>query len=312
MGMVGSGAAVREGGTRGVDLVLLVVLATLWGASYTFIKVGVSTIPPVTLIAARTAIAGFLLLVVMLMRGLSLPRDRVSWRQFAIQALFNSVVPFTLIAWAEQRVGAGLATILNSTSPIQAFVLAGLVTRQETLTRRRAFGVLAGFGGTCLVVGVEALRGIDRDVVAELAIVFAATCYGAAAVYGRRFKDHTPLAPATGSMLCGAAVLAPFSLAIERPWRASVSAGSFAALVMLAVFCTALAFVIYFHLVARIGAIGTTAQAYLRVPVGVAIGVLFLDEKLPPMVWIGFGAVVVGVAAMTGATVRIPQSGLSR
>src|SRR2546429_9417986 len=129
MGRVSRSAPMGEGAPRGADLALLVALATLWGASYTFIKLGVSTIPPVTFIAGRTAIAGILLLAVMRIRRLSLKYDRASWRHFAIQAMFNSVVPFTLIAWAEQRVDAGLATILNSTSPIQAFLLTGLVTR---------------------------------------------------------------------------------------------------------------------------------------------------------------------------------------
>src|SRR5438270_6258169 len=100
------------------ELALLLVLATLWGASYTFIKLGVATIPPLTLIAARTLIAGMLLLIIMRWRGLSLPRDAASWRWFLFQACLNSVIPFTLIAWAERSLDAGLATILNSPAPV--------------------------------------------------------------------------------------------------------------------------------------------------------------------------------------------------
>src|SRR3954447_16916142 len=95
-----------------IELALLMLLATLWGASYTFIKLGVATIPPITLIAARTLIAGLLLLTIMRGLGLSLPRDAGSWRRFLFQACLNSVIPFTLIAWAERSVDAGLATIL--------------------------------------------------------------------------------------------------------------------------------------------------------------------------------------------------------
>src|SRR5688572_6102187 len=105
------------------ELLLLSLLATLWGASYTFIKIGVETIPPVTFIAARTLIAGLLLLFVLRLRGLSLPRDPASWRLFATQAAINSVLPFTLIAWAELTVDAGLAAILNSTTPIFTFLI---------------------------------------------------------------------------------------------------------------------------------------------------------------------------------------------
>src|SRR3954468_21802416 len=95
------------------DLALLLLLATLWGASYTLIKLGVATIPPLTLIAARTLIAGLLLLMVLRWRGLALPKDATNWRRFMFQACLNSVIPFTLIAWAEQSLDAGLATILS-------------------------------------------------------------------------------------------------------------------------------------------------------------------------------------------------------
>src|SRR3954463_1193185 len=112
-----------------LELLLLLALAPLWGASYTFIRVGVETIPPITFIAARTLIAGLLLLAVMRGRGLALPNDLATWRRFLFQACLNSVVPFTLIAWAERTVDAGLATILNSTSPIFTFLLTALITR---------------------------------------------------------------------------------------------------------------------------------------------------------------------------------------
>lgn len=111
---------------RAVELTLLLVLAGLWGGSYTFIKLGVETIPPLTLITARTLIAGLVLLVVIRWRGLRLPRDPATWRMFLVQAGLNSVVPFTLIAWAERSVDAGLATILSSTSPIFVVLLSCL------------------------------------------------------------------------------------------------------------------------------------------------------------------------------------------
>jgi len=130
--------------TSTADLALLLLLATLWGASYTLIKLGVATIPPLTLIAARTLVAGLLLLIVMRWRGLAFPMDAANWRRFMVQACLNSVIPFTLIAWAEQSLGAGLATILSSTSPIFAFLLTFAGTRREPTTRRKLFGVVAG------------------------------------------------------------------------------------------------------------------------------------------------------------------------
>lgn len=281
------------------DLALLLLLATLWGASYTFIKLGIATIPPVTLIAARTLIAGILLLVLLRLRGVALPRDAATWGRFLVQAGLNSVVPFTLIAWAEYTVDAGLATILNSTSPIFTFLLTALITRHEPATARKLFGVLAGLSGICLIVGLQALNGLGRELLAQLAVIAATVCYAGAAIFGRGFKGLDPMLPAAGSMLCGAVILVPLSLLIDRPWTLAPSQTSILALLGLSVVSTALAFVIYFRLLQTLGSVGTTAQAYLRVPIGVGIGVVFLGEQLEPTAWIGFACVFVGVVAMT-------------
>src|SRR3954452_13130373 len=123
-----------------VELALLLLLATLWGASYTFIKLGVATIPPITFIAGRTLLAGVLLLAIMWGRGLKMPADATTWRRFLYQACLNSVIPWTLLAWSERYVGAGLATILNSASPIFTFLLTAAVTRHEAATPRKLFG----------------------------------------------------------------------------------------------------------------------------------------------------------------------------
>jgi drug/metabolite transporter (DMT)-like permease len=281
------------------ELVLLLALATLWGASYAFIRIGVETIPPVTFIAARTLIAGGILLAIIAYRALAVPRDATAWRRFLVQACLNSVIPFTLIAIGERSVDASVAAILNSTSPIFAFVLTAALTRHETVSQRKLLGVLAGVTGTCLIIGVQALAGLGRELWAQVAIVAATVCYAGAAVFGRSFKDLDPIMPAAGSLLCGAAILMPLSLVIDRPWTISPSSKSILALLCLSVFSTALALVLYFRLVNRIGSIGTTAQAYLRVPIGVTINVLFLGETLTSTAWIGLVCVVLGVAAMT-------------
>jgi drug/metabolite transporter (DMT)-like permease len=281
------------------NLALLLSLATLWGASYTFIKIGVATIPPVTLIAARTLIAGGVLLMVMWMRGIKMPRDIAVWRRFLIQACLNSVVPFTLIAWAERHVDAGLATILGSNAPIFAFLLAVLFVRHERPTPRQSFGVAAGLAGICLVVGVNALGGLGQQLFAQLALVLSAVSFGAAALFGRNFNGLDSIVPAAGSMICGAFLLVPVSIAVDHPWTLSPSTNSILALIGLAVFSTALAFVIYFKLIQTLGSVGATAQAYLRVPIGVALGVVFLGESLSSTALIGLICVIVGIAAMT-------------
>lgn len=289
------------------ELALLLLLATLWGASYSFIKLGVATIPPITLIALRTLIAGVLLLLIMRWRGISMPADIATWGRFAFQACLNSVIPWTLIAWAERSVDAGLATILNSAAPIFTFLFTALVTRHEASPPRKLFGVMAGMAGICLIVGVKVFDHVGQELWAEIAIVAATLCYAGGAIFSRGFAGLDPMAPAAGSLLCGTAVLIPLGLVVERPWIATPSANSVCALLGLAVFSTAAAFVVYFRLIQTLGSVGTTAQAYLRVPIGVALSVTFLGERLSPTAWIGLVCVVAGVAAMTLPPRRRPS-----
>lgn len=281
------------------ELLLLLLLATCWGSAYTFIKVGIETIPPVTLIAARTLIAGTLLLVILWLRGISLPKDAAVWGRFLVQACLNSAVPFTLIAWAEQTVDAGLAVILNSLTPVVAFLITALVTRHEAVSGAKLLGVVAGLTGASLIIGIGALDGLGRDVLAQLAVVAATVCYACAAIYGKNFKGLDSMVPAAGSLICGAALLLPASLVIDHPWALSPSLPSIYALLALSVFSTSLAFVIYFRLVQTLGTVATTSQAYLRVPIGVAIGAIFLGERLTLNAWIGLAFVMIGVIAMT-------------
>lgn len=281
------------------ELGLLVLLGCLWGSSYTFIKIGIETIPPVTLIAARTAIAGGILLLILYWRGLRLPTNPDLWKRFAIQALLNSVLPFTLIAWAERYIDAGLAVILNSLTPVFAFLLTLLITRHEVVNGRKLFGVMIGLIGTVVMIGMEALNGLGNVVLAQLAVIVATVFYAGAAIFGKNFKGIDSMIPAAASLVCGAIILIPLSIVVDRPWELSPSVSSIMALLGLSVFSTALAFTIYFRLVHTLGSLGTTAQAYVRVPVGVAIGVIFLGEELHITTIVGLLCILAGVVAMT-------------
>jgi drug/metabolite transporter (DMT)-like permease len=282
----------KAGARQAGELALLLVLATLWGASYTFIRLGVATIPPLTLIAARTSVAGLVLLAVMRWRGVALPRDGAMWRRFLVHAALNSVLPWTLLAWGERSVEAGLATILNSAAPIFTFFLALALARQDRADLRKLAGIIAGMAGICLIIGVQALHGLGEQLLAQPAIVLATVCYAGGAVFSRGFRGLDPMAPAAGSLLCGAAVLMPLSVIVDRPWTLAPSPASVLALLALAVFSTALAFVIFFRLIQTLGSVATTAQAYLRVPIGVAIGAIFLGESLSPTAFVGLACVV--------------------
>ena len=290
-----------------LNLALLCLLATVWGASYTFIKIGVQTIPPITMIASRTIIAAVILLTVMKILGVSMPRDGANWRRFLTQSLINSAIPFTLIAWAEQYIDAGLGTILNSTSPIFTFILTATITHHEPVTFRKLIGVMLGIAGIALVVGPDAMGGLGTHVLAQFAILAATVCYACAAIFGRSFGTLHPLVPAAGSLICGGIILTPMSLIFEHPWTLSPSTSSLLALLCLAVFSTAMAFILYFHLLRTLGSVGVTSQAYLRVPVGVFLGIVFLGETLSTHAMIGLVLVVGGVAAMV-----IPKRGAAK
>ena len=289
----------RETTNYAVEFTLLVALATLWGASYTFIKIGIETIPPITLIAARTLIAGGILWTVMLLRGVQLPRDRATWGRFLVQSCLNSVIPFTLIAWAEQSIDAGVAVILNSMTPVFTFLITLLWSRHEATDWRRFAGIVIGMAGTCFIVGMQATHHIGQELAAQLAVVLATVCYAGAAIFGRTFKDLDPMAPAAGSLICGAIMLIPLSLMVDRPWTLSPSMPSLLALTGLAIFSTAIAFVIYFRLIQTLGSLSTTAQGYLRAPIGVAIGALYLGERLDVSALIGLVLILAGVGLMT-------------
>jgi drug/metabolite transporter (DMT)-like permease len=289
----------RENPHLPVELALLALLASLWGASYTFIKLGIETIPPVTLIAGRTIIAGAVLLLILRLRGIRMPRDRATWSRFTVQACLNSAIPFTLIAWAETSVDAGLAVILNSMTPVFTFLITVLWSRHEPTTFRKMAGVIIGLAGTSLIVGMQAFAHVGQELVAQLAVVLATLCYAGAAIFGKTFKDLDPMVPAAGSLVSGAVLLIPVSLVLDRPWTLSPSETSLLGLVGLALFSTAAAFAIYFRLIRTLGSVGATAQAYLRAPIGVAIAAYFLGERLNSTAWIGLACILAGVALMT-------------
>lgn len=281
---------------RAMEFALLGLLALLWGSSYPFIKVAVAEIPPITLIAARVAIAAALLLAVMRWRGERLPRDRSTWGRLYIQAILNSIAAWTLLAWGQQYVDAGLASVLNSTAPIFVFFITLFFTGHEATSPTRLIGACVGVAGVALIVGVEALDGLGRQVAGQIAALLGALLYAGAAIYARRLNHISSTATATGAMIWATVTLIPAALILDRSWTLSPSAEALAAAAVLGVFCTGFALMIYFRLLRTIGSLGTASQAYLRAGVGVMLGVVFLGETITPVVGLGLFAALTGVA----------------
>lgn len=277
---------------RARELALLGLLALLWGSSYLFIRVALATLPPLTLIAARVAIAAALLLAVLRHRRVPLPRGRKAWEALLAQALLNSILPWTLLAWGQQYVDSGLAGILNSTSPIFVLLLTLRAARRETA------GAVLGLFGVILIVGAGAVFGLGEEVLAQLAILLAALLYAGAAIYGRRLAPLPPLAAAAGTMVWASLWLVPASLLVDRPWTMQPSAASLAAALALGVLCTAGALLLYFRLLRTLGSMGVASQSYLRAGVSVLLGWAVLGEQITWTTALGLLAVFAGVAAL--------------
>ncbi len=282
---------------RGLELSLLGLLALLWGSSFALIRVGIETIPPITLIGLRCIVAALALWAVLLARGVAIPRDLASWRAFALQAMLATVTPFVLIAWGSQEVPSGLAIILASTSPIFAFLLGFAFRRTEAPSLLKGLGTALGIAGVALIVGHQGMAGGSWPHM--LALVVSGLLFALSGYTGRAFGGMDPMLPAIGSQLCGLVLLLPAALLWERPWAIQPSRESLLALLALALLCTALASVIWFRLLRTLGVVATTSQAYLRLPIGAAIGVVFLGESFPLVAVGGLVLVMLGVAMMT-------------
>jgi drug/metabolite transporter (DMT)-like permease len=280
------------------EYALLGLLAGLWGSSYLFAKVALAEIPPLTLAAYRVTIAALILFCVLKARKQELPREGVTWRLLFVQSLFNSTLAWAILAWGQQYVDSGLAGVLNSTSPIFVVLLTLLFMRKEPLRGWQIVGALLGFAGVILTIGVDALRTLGRDVLAQLATLFSAFLYAVAALHGRSLAHVPALVTAAATTLLAAACLVPAALLVERPWTLAPSLRALGAASALAFFCTAVALLIYFRLLRTLGPMGVTSQSYLRAGFAVLLGILVLGESVSAAVGIGLAAIIVGVAAI--------------
>jgi drug/metabolite transporter (DMT)-like permease len=292
------------------DYALLLLLACFWSSTYPLTKIGLGSIPPITFISARSLIAAAFLFVVLRIRGLSLPTDAKAWKLFAQQQTINSTIPFLMITWAQLYVPASSTVVLASTTPIFAFLITWGITRHEPATLLKLAGAILGLAGTSAIVGLDALSGLSRDLVAELAILLATISFACATIFGLRLSEYDPMVVAAGSLLFGGCVLLPFSLVIEHPWTLRPTPEALAAAATMGIFSSALGLMLFYMCLQRLGTLTTNAQGYLRIPIGVGLSVLLLGESVPPNLALGLVLVMAGVAAMTvpsGALRRVIQ-----
>lgn len=275
------------------DWAILLILSFLWGGSFLFAKIAVAEVPPFTIVLIRVAGAALILAVVVKLLGLGMPREREVWARFFTLALLSNVIPFSLIVYGQTQIGAGLASILNATTPLFTLIVTHLVTQDERLTPLRLAGVMAGFAGVAVMLGPSAATGLSGPLLAQLAVLLAAFSYGWAGWYGRRLTGLHPLQAALGQVTASSVVMLPLAALAEQPWVLPMpSAAALGALAGIAIFSTALAYGLYFRLLARVGAGNASLVTFLIPPSALLMGILFLDERLT--LWQGAGMLGIG------------------
>ncbi|WP_407528801.1 DMT family transporter [Methylobacterium oryzisoli] len=287
---------------------LLVVLSVLWGGSFFFTGVALRALPPLTLVVLRVGIAALILHLVVRAAGLAMPRDGRDWAAFLGMGLLNNVLPFCLIVWGQTRIPSGLAAILNATTPLFTVVVAHVLTTDERMTRNRLAGVLLGFCGVAVMVGPAVLAGAGTDGLGQVAILAAALSYACAGVYGRRFREMgvPPLVTACGQVTVSSLLLLPPALLIDRPWTLPMpGVPVWGAVLGLAVLSTALAYVLFFRLLASAGATNIVLVTFLIPVSAVLLGTLVLGESLDVRHALGMALIGCGLAAIDG---RLPTA----
>ena len=281
------------------DYALLLALACCWSSTYPLTKIGLGSIPPVTFISARSLIAAFFLLAVLYARGLRIPTDAKAWKLFAFQQTINSTIPFLMITWAQQYVRAAPTVVLASTTPIFAFLITWGITRHEPATLLKLAGAVLGLAGTAVIIGLDALGGLGGNIFAEMVILLATISFACATIFGLRLTEYDPMVVAAGSLLFGGLLLLPVALISDHPWTLRPTPEAVVATITMGIFSSAFGLMLFYMCLTRLGTLTTNAQGYLRIPIGVGLSVVLLDESVPSNLALGLILVMAGVAAMT-------------
>ena len=293
-----------------LDWLLFIVLGFLWGSSYLFIKIGVEAgLPPFTLVALRLLLGFGLLAAVVAVSRVTLPREPRIYGHLFVMALVNIVVPFSLITWAEQRVDSTIASTLNGAVPILVIPIAALVLRDEPLRAGRVVGVILGFIGVAVVVGFDPSTAARTNLAGALALIGSTTAYAVGAVYARRnVHGLRPMIPALFQVGFALAVAALLAVVVDRPWERTVEPQAILAILWLGFLGSGVAYLLFFNLLGRRGAAGTSAVAYLLPVFGVLLGALVLHEAVDGGLLIGLALIIGGIALVNTRFQARPMS----
>jgi drug/metabolite transporter (DMT)-like permease len=287
--------------------ILFLTLGFLWGSSYLWIKIGLESLPPLTLIAGRLILGGAFLAVVVAVARQPLPRERRQYGHLLVMAVVNIVMPFILITVGEQSIDSALASILTATVPLTVIVLAPMFLPDERITLPKIAGLALGFAGVILLVAPDLVNLSDSDLTGELMMIGAAICYGIGNVYSKRnVRGLRPMIPALFQVIFAAAIIVPMALVIEHPVSSVQPAPSaIVAVIWLGILGSGVAYLCYFTILAHWGATRTSMVAYLLPVVGIALGAAVMQDPVTVNRIVGTGLIIAGIALVnSGPTVK--------
>ena len=281
---------------RPADAARLLLLGVIWGSSFLFIKLALESLSPIQIVTGRLVLAAAVLGVLVAARRIGLPGGTGTWKALGVMAVVANIVPFLLITWGQERITSSLTAILNSTTPLFTAVIASLVLPGERFTPLRFAGIVLGFVGVGVIVGIDAA---GSSITGELAIVLASLSYGIGFVYARRRltgRADSPLRLSAGQFLVSSALVLPLlalDLTANTPTFGAVATLSVLALGIMG---TGFAYLLYYRLIEDVGATTASFVTYLIPIVGVVLGRVFLGERLGWNALAGAVMVVGGIA----------------
>ncbi len=284
---------------------MLIALSVLWGGSFIFNRWALDELDPFAVVAGRVILAAIALHVIVRDAGVSMPRGWLAWRPWLVMGVINNVIPFSLIVWGQTRVGAGLASILNATTPLFAVLITHVATKDERLTTNRLAGVLVGFAGVIVLIGTSAFEEVGGNLLAQLALLGASVSYAFAGLWGRRLRGNPPLANATGQVTCSALIMLVLAPIVDGPWKYGAPEGkTIGALLGLALLSTAVGYLLYFRILTTAGATNVLLVTLLIPVSAVIMGALLLDEQIHAVDLLGMALIGAGLLCIDG---RVPK-----
>lgn len=280
---------------------LLLLLGLIWGGSFFFARVAVQHVPPFTLVFLRLSLAAVALHIYVAGRMNIYRALRENWKPFLLLGLVNNALPHSLLFIGQTHLSAGLASILNATTPIWTVLMANLMTSDERLTGQKLAGCLTGLAGTAILLGPAAMAKSDVPFWALLFPIGASMSYGFAAVFGRRFRHLPSPVTAAGQLTASSLIILPVSLAVDHPWALAMPpASTIGAVLGLALLCTAFGYILFFRIIALAGATNVSIVTLLVPPGAILLGAVFLGERLGANALIGMAVIACGLIILDG------------